>query len=72
MKKNISKEKRLQKMKMAQLSTNNKFIIAPDRGHEIHIKESIFVIDAIQAVLQSANLKKSLDTIYKTNSFRKK
>ncbi len=70
--KNISKEKRLQKMKMAQLSTNNKFIIAPDRGHGIHIEEPVFVIDAIQAVLQSANLKKSLDTIYKTNSFREK
>lgn len=66
----ISNEKRLQKMKIAELSTNNKFITAINSGHEIHIEDPELVINAIQAIIQSIRLKKSLDTIYITNSFR--
>ncbi len=55
---------------MAELSTNNKFIIAINSGHEIHIEKPELVVNAIKAVLQSAHLKKSLSAIYKTNSFK--
>lgn len=65
---NISNEKRLQKMKMAELSTNNEFITDPNSGHEIHIEDPELVVNAIRNVIKSISLKKSLKALDK-NSF---
>lgn len=64
---NISNEKRLQKMKIAGLSTNSDFITDPNSGHEVHIENPELVVNAIRHVIKSISLKKSLKALDKNS-----
>ena len=50
----FNEEKRQQKMDLAALSRNSKFVIDEKSGHEIHLDNPELVIDAIRQVVDSA------------------
>ena len=58
--KQLSDEKRKQKMELANLSRNSKLIIAQNSGHHIQLDEPAVVVDAIRHVVEAVRSGKRL------------